>query len=137
MQNTNTITIGRLAKAAGVNIETIRHYQNKGLIIEPEKPAKGFRQYPISTLERLKFIKTAQKLGFSLREIKEILDLGENRCTEVEQLANQKLLDLRNRVTELESIIVTIDQLLNCCHTQNKAEPCSFVKGISENRTSC
>ena len=70
-------TIGILAKAAEVNIETVRYYQRVGLIKEPAKPLQGYRTYPSVTLNRIKFIKRAQQLGFSLTEIAELLELGE------------------------------------------------------------
>ena len=74
-RNNPPLTIGRLAKAAEVNIETIRHYQRKGLIVEPEKPLGGFRHYPDTSVDRIRFVKRAQQLGFSLEEIKQLLCL--------------------------------------------------------------
>jgi MerR family mercuric resistance operon transcriptional regulator len=68
-----TLTIGKLAKQANVTIETIRYYQRKGLLIEPEKPATGYRQYPPEAIARIQFIKRAQQSGFTLKEIAELL----------------------------------------------------------------
>lgn len=73
------LTIGRLAKAAGVIVETIRYYQRIGLHEEPEKPLNGFRHYPQDTVERVRLIKRAQQLGFSLKEIGELLALDSGR----------------------------------------------------------
>ena len=71
------LTIGRLAQSAGVNVETIRYYQRVGLLKEPEKPAYGYRHYPPDTVARIRFIKRAQQLGFTLEEISELLSLGD------------------------------------------------------------
>lgn len=73
-----TLTIGKLANAAGVNVETIRFYERKGLITQPQKPIEGFRQYSSETLQRLYFIKRAQDLGFTLDEISSLLKLGDS-----------------------------------------------------------
>lgn len=132
MNNSSTLTIGRLAKAAGVNIETIRHYQNKGIIIEPAKPSRGFRQYPKETIELIYFVKRSQNLGFTLKEIKLILELGESRCADVERLASEKLQALRSRLGELQTMVSTIDTMLNACHNQDKSSPCNFVKAVKE-----
>ena len=73
-------TIGRLAREAGVNIETIRYYQRRGLLPQPGRPLQGFRRYGDEALARLRFIKRAQQLGFTLREIKELLAIGKGSC---------------------------------------------------------
>ena len=88
------LTIGRLAKLVGVNVETIRYYQRIGLINEPAAPLNGFRQYPIKTAENITFIKRAQRLGFSLKEIEELLKIGDGHCDDVRTRAEQK----RNKI---------------------------------------
>jgi MerR family transcriptional regulator, mercuric resistance operon regulatory protein len=80
-------TIGQLAKVAGVNVETIRYYERRGLISQPPKPAEGYRTYPNATLARIFFIKRAQELGFTLKEINKLLSLDESHCSEVQELA--------------------------------------------------
>lgn len=81
MTGDKPLTIGALARAAGVHVETVRYYQRRGLIAQPRKPARGHRIYPRETLERLLFIKRAQELGFTLEEIASLLVLGgETRC---------------------------------------------------------
>jgi len=76
------LTIGRLARAARVNVETIRYYQRRGLPGTPRKPPGGVRHYPQEALARLRFIKRAQQLGFSLRDIRELLVLGDHACAD-------------------------------------------------------
>ena len=83
------LTIGQLATAAGVNVETIRYYQRLGLLDEPEKPAGGHRRYPAEQVKRLRFIKRAQALGFTLTEVAALLTLEQaNACTETRDLAS-------------------------------------------------
>jgi len=73
------MTIGRLARAAGVNVETIRYYQRRGLVNEPHKPQGGHRRYPAGAVERIAFIRRAQQLGFSLAEVKELLQHSDGK----------------------------------------------------------
>ena len=94
------ITIGTLARKAGVNIETIRYYQRRGLLQEPPKPVEGYRLYPLESVQRILFIKRAQRLGFSLEEIINLLQLGEGNCNETKTLAMQKLSAIETRLEE-------------------------------------
>ena len=91
-----TFTIGAFADAGGVNVETIRFYQRKGLLTEPEKPLGGIRRYGLEDVTRVRFIKSAQRLGFSLEEIAELLRLEDGaHCQEASSLATRKLMDVR------------------------------------------
>lgn len=90
------LTIGALARAAGVNVETIRYYQRRGLLREPARPHGGIRRYKKADLDRVQFVKAAQRLGFSLREIAELLRLEDGtQCEEASALAEHKLSDVR------------------------------------------
>ena len=102
--STKPFTIGILAKAAEVNIETIRYYQRVGLITEPVKPLQGYRTYPSETLNRIKFIKRAQQLGFSLAEIAELLELGEGSCNDVRQRAEEKKAHIEQQIHLLNNV---------------------------------
>ena len=105
MHDKTGATIGALAEAAGVNVETIRFYQRKGLMPEPEKPYGSIRRYGAAELARVRFIKSAQRLGFSLEEVGELLKLEDGaRCSEARQLAEQKLLDVRQKLGDLQRI---------------------------------
>ncbi len=86
-KNQNNLTIGRLAKLVDVNVETIRYYQRIGLIDEPVAPLNGFRKYPIKTAEYITFIKRAQRLGFSLKEIAELLKIGDGHYDDIRSRA--------------------------------------------------
>ncbi|MEE8577760.1 MAG: MerR family transcriptional regulator, partial [candidate division Zixibacteria bacterium] len=92
------LTIGRLASAAAINVETIRYYERRGLIEQPAKPRVGYRLYDNETLQRLLFIKRAKTLGFSLDEIENLLTLSEGQCADVQTLAEQKLDRIKAKV---------------------------------------
>lgn len=126
------LTIGRLAKAADVNIETVRHYQRKGLMVEPEKPIGGFRHYPISGIDRIRFIKRAQKLGFSLSEIKQLLVLGDQHCDDVQTLAKEKRDKIQQQITGLLTIQAALDDLISTCHSDRDSTRCGFIDGLSQ-----
>lgn len=129
-----SLTIGFLAKAAEVNIETIRYYQRIGLIMEPEKPLKGFRIYPKETLKRIKFIKRAQQLGFSLKEVQELLRLGEGsaeeQCSDVRQRAEHKRAHIDQQISDLTSLRSTLTQLIDSCNDEGN-QHCAIVEALS------
>jgi MerR family transcriptional regulator, mercuric resistance operon regulatory protein len=99
------MTIGRLAKAAGVNVETIRYYQRRGLIAEPHKPLGGHRRYPSRMVLQLGFIRRAQQLGFSLEEVRSLLRHADGRSPrETRAIAQRKYEVLESRIAELGSM---------------------------------
>lgn len=127
----NKLTIGSLAKAADVNIETIRYYQRIGLIIEPKKPTQGYRIYPNESLIRIKFIKRAQQLGFSLQEIDELLELGEGHCGDVRLRAEQKRTQIDKQIKDLKKLRSTLNELINSCHKNSKSNHCAIVETLT------
>jgi len=133
--STKPLTIGFLAKAAEVNIETIRYYQRIGLITEPNKPVKGFRTYPTDTLKRIKFIKRAQQLGFSLKEIAELLLLGdgsrEDQCADVRQRAELKREHIDQQINDLQNLRKTLTKLINSCKNETGTRHCAIVETLS------
>ena len=125
------MTIGRLAKAAGVNVETIRYYQRQGLLAEPEKPSQGYRAYAPELVARLQFIKRAKQLGFTLREIRELLTLGDGQCREVQQLAQEKAGEIEARIRDLNAMLSALQTLLgHCDHDQQQAAQCSLLAAL-------
>ena len=102
------LTIGRLARKAGVNVETVRYYQRIGLVDEPGKPAEGFRTYAPETVDRITFIKRAQALGFSLDEVRELLEIGDGHCADVRARAEEKRDRVAARIGELEALRKTL-----------------------------
>lgn len=125
------MTIGKLAKAAEVSVETVRFYQRKGLIKEPPKALGGFRYYDQQILEDLRFIKRAQIIGFALDEIKDLLSM--NPCTCCEQAHDATLLKLRmleGRIAELERIRQTLLQLVQECEKTKYQALCPIIDGL-------
>ena len=125
------LTIGNLAKAAEVNVETVRYYQRVSLIAEPDKPSQGYRIYPDGTLKRIQFIKRAQQLGFSLKEIAELLQLGEEQCEDVRHLAEAKRDQIDEQINDLQNLKKTLNQLISCCKTDSDNNSCAIVDALS------
>ena len=124
-------TIGALAKSAGVNLESIRFYQRKGLMAEPDRIRGTIRRYGATDLARLQFIKAAQRIGFSLDEVAELLRLDDGtHCGEARQLAEQKLLDVRGRISDLLQIEKALDQLVASCSKKSGNVKCPLIDSL-------
>ncbi|MDT8453163.1 MAG: Hg(II)-responsive transcriptional regulator [Gammaproteobacteria bacterium] len=129
------LTIGRLAKAAGVNVETIRYYQRIGLIDAPVKPAQGYRLYPAAAVERIHFIKRAQELGFSLDEITELLSLNDRDCNDARMIAEHKQKIIQQRIDDLSAMQCELEKLITACK-QNTAgqDRCAIIATLTRAR---
>lgn len=126
-------TIGALADAAGVNVETIRFYQRKGLMPEPEKPYGSIRRYGDADLARVRFIKSAQRLGFSLEEVGDLLRLDDGtRCGEARQLAEHKLADVRQKLSDLQRIELVLSDLVARCSAVRGRVNCPLIASLQE-----
>lgn len=126
-------TIGRLAKAAGVNVETIRYYQRRGLMTEPRRPHGGVRRYGTADLQRLQFIKSAQRLGFSLGEITDLLRLEDGtQCREASTLAEHKLEDVREKLAGLHRIEHALSSLIRACHDHRDNISCPLIASLHQ-----
>ena len=133
MHDITGATIGALAEAAGVNVETIRFYQRKGLMPEPEKPYGSIRRYGAAELSRVRFIKSAQRLGFSLEEVGELLKLEDGaRCSEARQLAEQKLVDVRQKLSDLQRIESVLAGLVARCSAVRGRVNCPLIASLQE-----
>ena len=127
------LTIGRLAKAAGVHVETIRYYQRIGLIPEPQKPQGGHRRYSPSVMERITFIRRAQQLGFSLEEVKKLLGYSEGRNRkEVRQIAENKYEMLGARVDQLNEMRRKLKRLIDLARSAKGSGPCPIIESLQE-----
>ncbi len=131
MNNSRT-TISKAAQRAGVGIETIRYYQRRGLIEEPDKPVEGYRLYPEQTIARVRFIKRAQELGFSLKEVKTLVELGDEKCLETRDLAVLKLELVETKIRDLQSIENNLRDLIRYCDTRREDEACPIYYSISQ-----
>lgn len=127
------LTIGALAKAAGVNVETIRFYQRKGLLPEPEKPYGGIRRYAEADVTRVRFVKSAQRLGFSLDEVAELLQLEDGtHCDEASRLAERKLQDVREKMTDLARMEAVLSELVCACHARKGNVSCPLIGSLQD-----
>jgi len=125
------LTIGVFAKAAGVNVETIRFYQRKGLLPEPDKPYGSIRRYGATDVMRVRFVKSAQRLGFSLDEIAELLRLEDGtHCDEAGRLAEHKLKDVREKLADLARMEVTLSELVCACHATKGNVSCPLIASL-------
>ena len=115
-----SLPIGAVAAAAGVHVETIRFYQRKGLLLEPRRPYGQIRRYGEADVARVRFVKSAQRLGFSLEEIAGLLKLQDGtRCDEARVMAEQKLEDVRAKLRNLRRMESALRQLVaDCCERQ-------------------
>lgn len=128
---TRTLTIGRLAAAADVNVETIRFYQRKGLLRVPLRPVGGIRRYAAEDVARVKFIKSAQRLGFRLDEIHHLLRLDEGmQCQAAAELAAHHLTEVRTRLQDLGRIEATLADLLARCHQDDGTVACPVIVAL-------
>ncbi len=123
------LTIGQVARRAGVHVETIRYYQRLGLVAVPEKPARGFRRYGEETIRRLRFIKQAQALGFTLGEIGELLTLDRADCSEVRRLAERKLSQVESKIRELERLRAALAEAVAVCRSDPGAQ-CRLLESL-------
>jgi len=127
------LTIGALADAAGINVETIRFYQRKGLMPEPERPLGSIRRYGEVDLARVRFIKAAQRLGFSLDEVAELLKLDDGtHCDEARRLAEHKLQDVRERLADLRRIETALNQLVARCGSARGSVKCPLISSLQQ-----
>ena len=129
------MTIGRLAQETGVLFETIRYYQRLGLMSTPARPRGSVRRYTSDAVERLRFIRRAQGLGFSLEEVKLLLDLaiGEH-CAETRTLAQSKLRIVENKIAELRRIEAALQKLIRACGTGSRGHGCPIIENLSSAR---
>jgi len=126
------MTIGKLAQRAGVNVETIRYYQRLELLEEPARPPGGVRRYADAAVSRVRFIKRAQELGFSLAEIQRLLRLGEAQtCGEARSLAAEKLALVESRVADLERLRGVLKDLIGRCDQRRGKVACPIIESLA------
>ena len=134
MQTMHDMTIGKAARKAGVGVETIRFYERKGLIDQPPKPVfGGYRVYPDETVERIRFIRQAQELGFSLREIEELLSLRADPavdCADVRAHARIKLDEVNRKFAQLKGIGAALEALIVACPGRGALRKCSIMDAL-------
>ncbi len=130
-------TIGRLAKQAGVGIDTVRFYERRGLLPEPERTASGYRVYGEDIAARILFIRRAKRLGFTLDEIATLLRLQDRggKKAEVRALTNNKLQEINAKISDLQRIRTVLQELSESCSGKGNVDGCPIIEAISTLRT--
>jgi MerR family mercuric resistance operon transcriptional regulator len=128
-----TLTIGQLARQAQVNVETIRYYERRDLIEQPERPGSGFRRYGPEVIVRICFIKRAQDLVFSLGEISDLLSLRvdpQSTCADVRLRAEDKIADIEEKVQDLQKMKSALEKLAASCHGRGPVSACPVLDAL-------
>lgn len=129
------LTIGRLAKAAGVGIPTVRFYERRGLLPRPQRRASGYRNFEPDAIQRIRFIRHAQDLGFSLKEVEDLLDLRmdpKRSCADVRQQAMKKIADIDAKVAGLARMRKVLDRLIETCPGDAPTTDCPILEALAE-----
>jgi len=126
-----SLTIGRLAKRAEVNIETIRFYERRGLMPKPLRRESGYRQYSDADIARLRFIRRAKELGFSLKEILELLSLRvdpDTTCGDIKRRAEVKIVDMEEKIKALQRMKKALTKLASTCRGRGPTTECPIIE---------
>jgi MerR family transcriptional regulator, mercuric resistance operon regulatory protein len=127
------LRIGQLAAAAGVNVETIRYYQRRGLLKEPRKPLGAYRRYPADMAKRIHFIKRAQALGFTLGEIAGLMHLeASSCCPDTRELAAQKIALIERKLADLATMHDVLTSLVDQCDVGKAEAACPIIRALEE-----
>lgn len=124
-----------VAGRAGVNPETLRYYERRGLLLEPPRTPGGYRDYPTSAVQLLRFVKRAQELGFSLDEVEELLHLdagGPDSCDAARALAEARRADLQARITDLERMRTSLTELIATCEQPRDRRSCALLEALED-----
>ena len=129
----NGLRSGQLAKAADVNVETLRYYERRGLLPEPPRRASGYRIYPVDSVSRLRFIKGAQQIGFTLEEIQELLALRVNEeasKTDIRERAQDKVTQIDAKIVALQQMQKALAHLIDQCHGNGPTSDCPILEAM-------
>lgn len=140
MTRKTTMRIGEIAALAGVNVQTIRYYERRGILAEPARTASGYRQYPADTVPLIRFIKRAQELGFTLLEIEDLIELRQNPrggCGEVRRRAEEKQASVKQKIRDLRALDRVLAGLIERCEATGTALCCPILEtlGTDQRRT--
>jgi MerR family copper efflux transcriptional regulator len=128
-----TLTIGEMARQAGVGIDTVRFYERQGLLETPPRRTSGYRAFPAESLQRLRFIRRAKALAFSLREIRELLALHASSaagCAEAAGRAREKIAIVEAKIRDLDAVRVGLAELAAACERRTPAERCPLLAAL-------
>lgn len=129
------LSIGQVARQAGVTVETLRFYEKQGLLPSPARSAAGYRKYDEAVVRRVRFIQRAKELGFSLKEITELLNLRRTRqtsCAQVRQAALTKVADIEHKLMELQRMRAALQMLAARCDGLSEVSTCPILDALDE-----
>jgi Hg(II)-responsive transcriptional regulator len=135
-----TLTVGRLASAAGVGVETVRFYEKRGLIDRPQKPRTGYRTYEADAVSRIQFIKRAQSIGFTLNEIGELIRLAEDsrsQCGDVQSRAQDKVRAIDAKLADLTRMRAELERLSTRCVSTQALADCGLLNCLGTATDCC
>jgi Hg(II)-responsive transcriptional regulator len=126
--------IGEVAEQAGVNIQTLRYYERRGLLPEPQRGSSGYRAYDPDSVRLVRFIKRAQELGFTLREIEDLIELRQSprRGTEVRAVASAKVEDIERRIRQLKAMRKALGGLVAACDCEGGTLACPIIEALDD-----
>ena len=128
-----TLTSGQLAREAEVGVETIRFYEREGLIVEPPRRVSGYRQFPCETVDHVRFIRRGKALGFSLKEIRDLLTLRVARgttCQQVKDRAEAKITDIEEKISDLQRMKRALKKLAASCSGKGPIDECPIIAAM-------
>lgn len=136
MSTIKGISIGEVARRTDLGVETIRFYEREGLIDEPPRKLSGYRQYPEEVIARIRFIRRSKELGFSLKEIRELIALQRNpnaTCMDVRRQTEAKIVELENKIVEFQKMRDTLTSMMSNCRNDLPVQSCPVLNALCEN----
>jgi MerR family mercuric resistance operon transcriptional regulator len=127
---TSLTTISKVANELGINLESIRFYERRGLIKQPIKPDQGYRHYPEETINRIRFIKRSQELGFTLDEIANLMQLNDSPCHQVQEMAELKLTAVQAKLADLQRLQTALSKLVEQCNNNQDSSHCPIIDSL-------
>ena len=136
----DSLTTGHLAQQTGVNVETLRFYERTGLLPKPPRRVSGYREYPADSVRLIRFIKRAKELGFTLREIRELLALRIDEgttCGQVRERAERKVVDVQQKLADLRAIEKALKKLVTTCRGRGPINECPILLHLEKEEWNC
>ena len=133
----HTLRTGEVAAQAGVNVQTLRYYERRGLLEDPKRRASGYREYPPDAVRLIRFIKRAQELGFTLTEIEDLLELRGNQesaCSEVRSAAETKIDDIEKKIRHLRAMKHALGVLVASCAREGSPRHCPILEALDDRK---
>lgn len=134
MRDAEGMTIGQVARRAEVNVETVRFYEREGLLARPARPRRGFRHYPADAVERVRFIRKAKAVGFTLEEVQQLLSLraaSGAKCGAVRTRALAKVAQVEQKLRDLRRLRTALVRLADACHGECAVDECGILASLS------